>query len=998
MQEGQSRMRVKNNYYLNRLVLYILLMVAIVAGYTLLVTGVSLVLYGSVFPAHPLAIGFAIFVVAILILPVRQKLEDVVDFMFLHGKRGYQAQIKQFQSDLSKQVNITAVISLLQKAISRSLTPVRMHIFILDPINEQYVAAPGEDGTSSSDLKFSTSYALVNALKERGRSVALDDAGKLSGFQPGDKARLALLASEVFVPLMVQNKLTGWAALGERASGEAYSPDDLNFLETLCNYSALAVERTQVVVNLETRMRETDVLARVAQGVNVLLSQDDIMELVYAQTTQIIPADDFHILLVSQSDNPPAFIFFVENGERLVENERKPIASGQYLESEVLRERKPILTDDFTYACQKWGIVPRQDAVVWMGVPLNAGADTIGVLSLGKCDASFTYTNEQLNLLQTIADQIAGAMVKIRLLQETEQRARQLSTLNEMTRQLTSTLEIEPLLKNILQNAADILNCEAGSLLFVDSQTDELVFSFSVGPMASALLNQRIPLEAGFVGQAVSKRQPLIENNVQNFPDQLQKPDLEGGYVTKSLLVVPMIVKDVVTGVIEVINKRDGSIFLPEDEELLSAFAAQAAVAVENARLFTLTDQALAARVEELSVMQRIDRELNASLDVTKAMNITLDWAMRRSNAAAGLIGVLQEGGIKIMASQGYHDELDAYTEGLLPTEVIHFEESIEQGAWIHAYTDSKEANLKGLLKGAASQVVLPIRRESQMIGVILLESLKFDPVTDEILAFLQRLSDHASIAISNAQFYAAVQSANVAKSEFVSFVSHELKNPMTSIKGYTELLAAGAVGAVNEAQANFLATIRANIERMNTLVSDLNDVSKIEANRLRLDFKGITMMEVVEETVRSTRKQIEEKGQQLELDIPSDLPMVWADRTRLAQVMVNLISNAHKYTPQGGKIQVFAEASDNDWDPAGAPKVVHAWVSDNGIGISEEDQKKIFQKFFRSEDPKTREVAGTGLGLNITRALVEMQGGKIWFESEFRRGTTFHFTVPVAG
>ena len=119
--------------------------------------------------------------------------------------------------------------------------------------------------------------------------------------------------------------MTGWAAIGERVSGELYSRDDLNFLETLCNYSALAIERTQVVVNLETRMRETNVLARVAQGVNVLLAQDDIMELVYAQTTQIISADDFHILLVPQSENPPSFVFFVEGGERLEENERKPI-------------------------------------------------------------------------------------------------------------------------------------------------------------------------------------------------------------------------------------------------------------------------------------------------------------------------------------------------------------------------------------------------------------------------------------------------------------------------------------------------------------------------------------------------------------------------------------------------------------------------------------------------------------------------------------------------
>jgi signal transduction histidine kinase len=165
----------------------------------------------------------------------------------------------------------------------------------------------------------------------------------------------------------------------------------------------------------------------------------------------------------------------------------------------------------------------------------------------------------------------------------------------------------------------------------------------------------------------------------------------------------------------------------------------------------------------------------------------------------------------------------------------------------------------------------------------------------------------------------------------------------------------------------------------------------------LRLDFKALPLSTAVDDIVRSTRRQVEEKGQQLLIQLPADLPMVWADRTRLAQVLVNLVSNAYKYTPQSGQIVVSAAACDNQWDPTGARRVVHIWVQDSGIGINPEDQKKIFQKFFRSEDPKTREVPGTGLGLNITRSLVEMQGGRIWFESEFRKGTTFHFTVPIA-
>jgi signal transduction histidine kinase len=223
------------------------------------------------------------------------------------------------------------------------------------------------------------------------------------------------------------------------------------------------------------------------------------------------------------------------------------------------------------------------------------------------------------------------------------------------------------------------------------------------------------------------------------------------------------------------------------------------------------------------------------------------------------------------------------------------------------------------------------------------------------------------------------------------------LKNPMTSIKGYTELLAGGAVGQVNEMQNNFLNTIKSNVERMSTLVSDLNDNAKIEAGRLRFEYKATDVAVLVDEVVRSIKRQVEDKKQTLEVVLSEKLHPMWSDRIRVSQVLTNLVSNAYKYTPEGGLIQVGAEETANQWNPEGAARVIHLWVKDTGIGMSPEDQEKIFQKFFRSEDPKAREATGTGLGLNITKSLVEMQGGRIWFESEFRKGTTFHFTIPVA-
>ncbi len=228
---------------------------------------------------------------------------------------------------------------------------------------------------------------------------------------------------------------------------------------------------------------------------------------------------------------------------------------------------------------------------------------------------------------------------------------------------------------------------------------------------------------------------------------------------------------------------------------------------------------------------------------------------------------------------------------------------------------------------------------------------------------------------------------ANNSKSEFVSVVSHELKLPMTSIKGYSDLMLAGATGPLNENQINFLTTVRNNVNRMATLVSDLADISRIESGNIRIEPRAVPVWDVVDEVVNLTRTQIEAKQQSVSLDIPQGLPRAHCDRNRLSQILTNLVSNANKYTPEGGIVNVQAEQADG---------MIQIKVQDNGLGMTPEDQEKLFSKFFRSADERVRDAPGTGLGLSITKNLIELQGGRIWFESEFRKGTTFYFTMPI--
>ena len=995
------RYRLLNtDYMFSRFMMYALLTAITMGGYALMVSGLSLVLGGAINPNNPLLVGLMVFFLAAFFNPLRTYLQQLVDTVFFRGQGAYQEQLRKFGQDLSPAVGLDEIGALLRLYVEETIKPVQLHIFTPDSLSDYYVALPDASQQRTTDLSFATTSALPGTLERNKTHLFIGGGTELPSALELEKARLALLGAQVFAPLLGRDtRLIGFMALTSRKTGEPYSPHDLEYLSSLGDQAAIAIERNQVISVLERRVNDMNVLMRVSEGINVTQHFDDVLELVYAQTNRLISLRDFWILLYDGENNSYKYAFYLVDDIRSLEHENRPVEPGLGLAREVVRTQRPIVIDDYGRECRKRGFAPAVEGLfAWMGIPLNAGSQTIGSLSLASRDPSVVYSSDQVNLVQAIAEQVAGAIVKMRLLQETERRARQLTLLNEIGRNLTSTLDLTSLLQMTLQHAIEIINCEAGTLFLVDEGTGELIFEVVLGPVADELIGQRLPPGTGHVGRAVTSKQPAIVNGVNQTEEWASKPDERTGFQTRDLLLVPMSVQNTVLGVIEVINRRDGAPFTHDDLELLASFASQAAIALENARLYTRTDKQLEARVDELSVMQRIDRELNASLNIQRSMQITLNWAMSQSGADAGLVGAVDENTIQVMAERGYDDEVLPYSDDQLPLDALPalrraFGEADTQ--IMPRLVNASKNTSQGFLTGARSQVVFPIRREEQVIGILLLESHNEGPLAKDTQEFLSRLSDHAAIAIANAQLFGQVQDANKAKTDFISFVAHELKTPMTSIRGYTELLMGGAMGAITEGQENFLQTIRSNVNRMATLVSDLNDMSRIEVGRLSLDFNAVDIADVVDEVARSQQHAIDVKQQSLQIKIPAGLPPVWGDRTRLVQILVNLVSNANKYSPEGGAITIQAETPPSE--KSGAPQMLRVAVKDNGIGMAPEDQEKIFAQFFRSEDPEARLSPGSGLGLHITKNLIEMQGGRIWFESKYRKGTTFFIAVPVA-
>jgi len=387
----------------------------------------------------------------------------------------------------------------------------------------------------------------------------------------------------------------------------------------------------------------------------------------------------------------------------------------------------------------------------------------------------------------------------------------------------------------------------------------------------------------------------------------------------------------------------------------------------------TAANQQLRRRVQEMDTLYRVGKSVTSLLSRDEMLERILDAIFYVTGAEDAALMLVDE------ESGQLRTELERQR---VPGE-------LRQSARRSAEELAADVARQGNAAATGAMLSAPIKVGDRVIGTLNVGNrVSTRPFSGHERQLLLALADYAAIAIENARLYEDTRQADRAKSEFVSLVSHELRTPMTSIRGYADMLAKGMCGSLTPQQEQFINIIRNNAKRMQILVSDLQDVSRIETGQLRLEIKLTDLTGALEDALQATQGQIEARSQQLTLEVAEDLPLVHADSARLTQILTNLLSNAYKYTPEGGRIRVRA------WSQNG---YVHCTVSDSGIGISPEDQACLFTKFFRSEDPAVQEKPGTGLGLCIVKSLVQLQGGEIEMESQLGEGTTFTFTVPIA-
>jgi len=989
---------------------YSVMLLALIFGYFLLVLGGSMFATDAIDIDNPLLLVITIFVVAVLFVPVRTRLQTLIDTIYYKQRQDFQAKLEEFGQELTTMTDIDEMVNLFRRVLQDTIKPSKNLIFLQDRSSGDYIAYG--NAAPETDIFFDTESGIIQLLRNSDTMVYLQPGTPWPQELHIDRQRLQILHVMILAGLPGRDALNGFICISPPKSGKNhYTFEELRFINNLISQLGVAVERAIVITSLERRVNELNVLSSVGQAVNFTIEINDLLELISVQTLRLIQSPYFYIVLIEQATNQLYFAFFLENDVREPKYEGRKWPVGNDLFSEVIIKAQPMQLDDYGKTMRqkhyRFGYED-EDTKAWMSVPLISGPSTLGVIAVSENDPAKKYTQDQLRIFNNIGSLAATSIEKANLFTEANSRARQLSALNDISRELVATEgDIEKLLELITKSAVEILNAEAGSLLItVEDGSESLEFRASIGGVGDKLIGTVLPKGHGLVGQVADSGKPLISNDA-SADERWEGEITTGEFNTDSILAVPLIANARVVGVLEVINKRDGSIYVDEDTELLTAFASQAAIAYQNARLRQQTGAQLEQRVRELEDLERIDRQLNQALEIENVASITVDWAIRNSNARAGMLGVVVNNKTRllIVAKSGYGE--DDMPEGTEDGRLVPIDKGIASRVMRTRRPEvqpdvSIDPDHIPSLRGSLSQITVPMLSGDEINAILILETDNEPRLNLLDLDWVQRLAEHASIAIANAQLYSELTRAAETKSEFVAFAAHELKNPLTSVMGYAATLRSPMASAMDADQIkDFAGIIQTNADRMQSIIDDLKDVAASDANQLKIHPEPINLHNIVIDTLMPYQKQIEEKEQMLVNAVPEDAPLILADPKRLIQVMTNFISNAHKYSPPESTITISATVHEryvSRHTGRNIGPMMLIGISDNGIGMSEEDLQKIFKEdYFRSDNELAQQQKGTGLGMMITQRIIEGHQGEVWVESEIGVGSTFKFVIPLA-
>jgi signal transduction histidine kinase len=759
-------------------------------------------------------------------------------------------------------------------------------------------------------------------------------------------------------------------------SGEnRFGLNELEIARTITSQATVALENARLFQSSVRTAERFAILNETSSQISAL-DPEEVYLAVHKAAERLMPLDSFVISLLDTERNEIEAVYLSDRGKRHPSN-RIPFGKG--ISSQVIQSGKPILTStlDQSNALDAVNLVDEsEETQSIVAVPMILSGRNLGMLS-AQCYQAGVYTEEDVQILGTLANQAIVAIQNGRLFAETQNLASQLElrvvertaqlqreqqnteTLLRILTEVSSSLDLDRALNRTLSLLIEAVGAEQGTIMLLQAEDNLLHYRAGYGYLTDRTESgdRRFTLRVGegLAGWVVQHREAVLVHDLHQDPRWMRSTT---GQDHRSAIVVPMQVVEDVIGVLMVFQREQNS-FSVEMLNLVRAIGNQVAVAINNAHLYELIrDQA-----ERLGVMLRKEQE-DASRSQAILEAVADGVLVTGMDNRITFVNSSTERILAIQQSKLIGNSLDSFG-GLFGKSANTWMETIRRWSedpTSHQHGDTYAEQLQLENERVALVHLAPVILQNDFLGTVSI----FRDITREVE--IDRL-----------------------KSEFVATVSHELRTPMTAIKGYVDILTMGAAGALQENQLHFLEIVRNNIERLNILVNDLLDISRIESARVTLTPQAVNLREIAEDVLAEAlrRSQQENKPMALSLDAPPRVSPVIGDRERIRQIMGNLVDNAFNYTPSNGTIRINIQQQNGE---------MQVDVQDNGVGIAPEVQPRVFERFFRGEHPLVLATPGTGLGLPIVRQLVEMHNGRIWMNSTGvpGEGSTFSFTLPI--
>ena len=848
------------------------------------------------------------------------------------------------------------------------------------------------------------------------RTAQVEDFTKTRAYLEGNQAaieavKLAGMRTVVAVPMLKDEALVGVITI-YRQEVRPFTDKHIELVQNFAAQAVIAIENTRLLNELRQRT-------------------DDLTE---SLQQQMATSEVLRVISSSPGELKPVFQAMLENAVRICEakfgnlflingdacswaagvgtppklaeffTQTTPFrpTPGSHIDRVMLTKQVSHTADDTAEAVV--GAAARLGgARSTVCVPMLKDDALVGCIFIYRTEVR-PFTEKQIELVKNFAAQAVIAIENARLLNELRELLQQQTATSEVLSVISSSPgELEPVFEAILENATRICEASFGLCALYENGAFHKPAMYNAPPAFAQAIAEREPLFrpsslSGLVEAATTKQ--VV--HISDFSEQAAYKQGDVGAVrmvelagARTNLIVPMLKEGEFVGTIS-IYRQEVHPFTEKQIELVKNFAAQAVIAVENARLLKELRELLQQQIATADVLKVISR---STFDLQTVLDTLLRSAARLCQADHSFIYLREAEVYRCASGSGDIPEWIEYLkhQTIVPGRGTAAGRAVLEGRTVHipdVLVDPEYTFLEAQKRGGFRTTLgVPLLREGTPVGVIVLTRPTVRPFTDKQIELVSTFADQAVIAIENVRLFDEIQDksrqleeASQHKSQFLANMSHELRTPLNAILGYSELMADGAYGEPSEKMLGILKRLEANGKHLLGLINDVLDLSKIEAGQLVLELSDYSVQDIAQ-TVRSTLEPLAaDKKLAFKLELAPELPAGHGDGRRLTQVLINLVGNAIKFT-DAGEVVIKATAADGSF---------HLSVRDTGPGISAADQSKLFQEFQQADNAITRKKGGTGLGLAISKRVVEMHGGKIWVESQVGKGSTFSFTLPV--